>query len=219
MTKKFLLFFCYFLLTSGCFSRYSADDQYSYDGIFMIPSTEWYARMVDITGEKYKAFYLSKDLQEIEGPLDRINGPVIWINKTHETPDIFISNDSIVLGVESFKVTGDTSLCRRMKSATIDDELFIEDNDLIKEVIDKYDYLRVLPRYPYVIVEFETWHNSFHVVPNWEYLNQDTTIIHRSIEPLRVTTKSFREQGITPGPLLLIRLRASKKVFASSPSF
>ena len=63
-----VFYFACFIIVSGCMSRYGADDQYSYDGTYYIPSAGWYARMVDITGEKYKTLYLSKDPLMIEQP-------------------------------------------------------------------------------------------------------------------------------------------------------
>ena len=206
MRKNRALWGIVFLLLSsvGCISRYSVDDQYSFDGIFAIPSTEWYARMVDITGEKYKALYLSKDLEDLNGPIDRLNSLVIWINKTHEYPELFVSNDTIIAGVKSFKVLGDTTLCHHINPSY--DDYLTNNLDIINETMQKYSYNRVLPRYPYIILEFETWHNSFRVIPNWEYLNLDSTIINRKIEPFMVTTKTFREQNIRPTPIVWIRL-------------
>ena len=201
--------FLYFL-SVGCISRHSVDDQYSFDGLFKFPFTEWYARMVDITGEKYKAIYLSKDIKEIDGPVDSINSLVIWINKNQDYPELFVSNDTIIAGVESFRVSGDTTFCRQINS-WLSNEYLINDIDIINETIQKYSYSRILPKYPYIIVEFETWHNSFRVIPNWEYLNLDSTIIHREMEPLTATTKTYREQNIRPMPLVWIRLKECLK--------
>ena len=190
----------------GCISRYSIDDQYSFDGIFRIPFMEWYARMVDITGEKDKVVYFSKDYEEINGPIDSLNSLVIWINKRQEYPKLLVSNDTIIAGVKDFKVSGDTALFRQINSLYYDDYL-IKDFELLNETIHKYSYNRVLPRYPYIIMEFETWHNSFRVIPNWEYLNLDSTIIHKKVEPLTVTTRTYREQHIKPKPMVWIRLK------------
>ena len=106
------------IVSFGCTSRYSVDDQYSFDGLFTIPFTEWYARMVDISGEKYKALYLSKDLEELYRPIDSLYCLVIWINKTHDYPELFVSNDTIIAGTESFKVSGDTTFCRQNSSSS-----------------------------------------------------------------------------------------------------
>lgn len=196
--------FLYFIAVS-CVSRYSVDDQYSFDGVFMIPFTEWYARMIDITGEKYKVLYLSKDLEEIEGFVDSLKCPRIRINKMQEYPALFVSNDTIIASVNCFKVFGDTVSYHLFYSSRFD-EYLTNDIEIINKTINVFSYDRVLPRYPYIILEFETWHNSFRVIPNWEYLSLDSAIIHRKPEPLKVTTHSFREQNIKPLPLVWIRL-------------
>lgn len=190
-------------------SRYSADDQYSYDGTFFIPSTGWYARIVDITGEKYKTLYLSKDSLVFRQPLDSIDGPIILINKLHDYPALLISQDSIIIGIESFMVSGDTTSCRQLKTTTIKKVYFSPDIETANEMVDSYS--RILPKCPYFLLEFESWHNSFRLVPNMEYLKFDSAILYHKIEPLHETTSSFREQSMKPTLLWLIRLKEKQK--------
>lgn len=203
--KPHLLFFLFTILATGCISRYNVNDQYCYDGTYYIPSTGWYARLVDITGEKYKALYLSKDSLIVDCPLDSINGPVIWINKLHDYPSLLISEDSIIIQIESFTVLADPGSCHLMKSATIKETYFSPDRETAKEMISEYSM--ILPMYPYSLIVFETWHNAFRFVPNQDLLKSDSTILHRQIEPLYATTKTFNELSINPSPLWWIRLR------------
>ncbi len=204
-----VFYFACFIIVSGCMSRYGADDQYSYDGTYYIPSAGWYARMVDITGEKHKTLYLSKDPLMIEQPLDSMDGPVILINKLHDYPSMLISQDSIIIGVESFRILGDTTLCRKLKSATIMEVYLSPDRETAKEMVDNYS--RILPKYPYSLLVFETWRNSIRLVPNMEYLKMDSSILQHRIEPLHETASSFREQNIKPAPLWLIRMKERHK--------
>lgn len=203
--RNIVLLVFYSLLCVGCITRYSIDDQYSYDALFEIPYTDWYARIIDITGERSKELYLSKDSVKIKESLDSISCPIIRINKMHDYPELLVSNDSVVIALDSFELSGDSSRCHLMRSDKIYDSFFCPEASTAKEMADRYS--RILPRYPFVALEFETWHNSVRAIPNIELVRADSTFNIRRIEPIVETTKSFREMGIKPSPLWVIRLK------------